>query len=73
MELPAPEVGESGKEVTRIGEKWADLQETKFGKVTQPQYILLDHNGEMLNEDASYATHKDPEDFREWLKEGEQK
>lgn len=39
----------SGKKIKTIGNKWSDLQASKYGTNSQPYYVLLDHKGEQLN------------------------
>ncbi len=72
LDLPQPEKSPfNGKMLYTTGEKWADLQSEKFGKTTQPQYVILNHRGEMLSSsDATYASHSDPDKFNEWLLQG---
>ncbi|WP_120182070.1 protein-disulfide reductase DsbD family protein [Pelobium manganitolerans] len=58
----------SGKKIKTIGNKWSDFQASRFNSNSQPYYVLLDHDGEMLNEPrgADY----DPESFADFLDEG---
>lgn len=68
--LPSPETAPDGKKLTTYGDKWANLQKRKYFSSAQPQYILIDMNEDMLNGDASYQSHGDPESFKQWLDEG---
>jgi thiol:disulfide interchange protein len=50
-ELPAGEqfVSKlSGKKIKTIGNKWSDLQAARFNANSQPYYVLLDTNGNLL-------------------------
>ena len=38
----------SGKKVRTIGNKWSDFQASTFGANSQPYYVLLDHDQELL-------------------------
>ncbi|MBR1934419.1 MAG: thioredoxin family protein [Muribaculaceae bacterium] len=56
-ELPQPiEVEENGKVVTleTVGDKWSYLQRHKFGSNSQPYYVVLDHEGQLLSGPAVY-------------------
>jgi len=57
-----------GKVKKTIGKKYADFQISKFNVNAQPYYVLLDHNGEMLNEPRAY--NKDIDAFVEFLEKG---
>jgi len=49
----------SGKKIRRVGQKWSDLQQSRFGVNAQPYYVIIDSDGEQLapaeayNEDIS--------------------
>ena len=58
----------TGKKVKSIGNKWSDFQIKKYGANAQPYYVLLDHNGDNLNEYSAY--NPNIEDYLAWLKEG---
>ncbi len=44
----------SGKLITKLGPKNADIQMSKYNKNSQPQYILLDANEDLLNQPRAY-------------------
>lgn len=52
------EVEENGKtkEITTIGKKWSYLQRSKFGKNSQPFYVILDHDGNLLTAPRAFNT-----------------
>ncbi|UKN01223.1 thioredoxin family protein [Paracrocinitomix mangrovi] len=69
--LPVAETSPfSGRKLETYGDKWADFQSQVFKKNSQPQYVILDQNGGMINSDASYRTHGSPDKFKIWLKSG---
>jgi len=49
----------SGKKIRRVGQKWSDLQQARFGVNAQPYYVIVDSEGKQLvpaqayNEDIS--------------------
>ncbi|MGB5242164.1 MAG: hypothetical protein WBN50_00995, partial [Lutimonas sp.] len=51
-----------------IGNKWSEFQIKKYGANAQPYYVLIDHNGENLNEYTAY--NPEIEEYLAWLKEG---
>ena len=38
----------SGKKIRRVGQKWSDLQASRFGTNAQPYYVVVDGNGNQL-------------------------
>lgn len=58
----------NGKKVTTIGKKWSEFQIVKYKANAQPYYVLLDHDGQNLNEYSAY--NPDIEEYLAWLKEG---
>lgn len=58
----------NGRKIKYIGAKWSDFQISKYKANAQPYYVLLDHEGNNLNEHAAYNT--DIEIYLAWLKEG---
>lgn len=56
------------KRIKTIGDKWATLQTINFQNNSQPFYVLLDHNMEMLNHTTAYTPNVD--EYFEWLKIG---
>lgn len=56
------------KKLTTVGRKWSYLQRMKFGENSQPFYVILDHEGNLLNEPRSYD--KNVGEYVKWLKEG---
>ncbi|WP_029035920.1 protein-disulfide reductase DsbD family protein [Salinimicrobium xinjiangense] len=56
------------KEIKTIGDKWATFQTLNFKNNSQPFYVLLDEDMNMLNQPVGYTP--DSDEFREWLEEG---
>ena len=56
------------KTLRTIGDKWAYLEQTKFGALTQPFYVLVDNDGNPLNGSFSYK--EDVPEFLEFLNKG---
>ena len=44
----------TGKKIKTVGNKWSDFQTTKFQTNSQPYYVVVDNNGEMLNKAVAY-------------------
>jgi len=59
-----------GKErwIRDIGDKYKYMEETLYGQSTQPLYVLLDHNGNTLNDPRGYDP--DIQAYIQWLQEG---
>lgn len=56
------------KTLRTVGDKWAYLEQTKFGALTQPFYVLVDNDGNPLNGSFSYK--EDVPEFLEFLNKG---
>jgi thiol:disulfide interchange protein len=58
----------SGKNIQTIGNKWSDFQAARFNANSQPFYVLLDNNGNLLvqPQGADY----DPKSFTRYLDSG---
>jgi thiol:disulfide interchange protein len=72
-ELPLAEqtvkmLGEKEYRIKTIGNKWSYMQASIYKTNSQPQYILLDHQENMLLPDVSYDP--DIEKYIKWLQEG---
>jgi len=68
IDMPTKEISPySGRELITWGDKWSDMQAVLYEKQTQPQYIALDKNGDMMNGDATYRSHGEGEKFAKWL------
>ncbi|MHC0447548.1 cytochrome c biogenesis protein CcdA [Flavobacterium sp. 3-218] len=58
----------TGKKLKYIGQKWSEFQTLTYKTNAQPFYVLVNHNGEALNETSAY--NPDVEDYLNWLKKG---
>lgn len=56
------------KDIETIGDKWATLQTINFQNNSQPYYVLLNHDLELLNTTNAYEPTADA--YFEWLKKG---
>jgi thiol:disulfide interchange protein DsbD len=56
------------REITDIGDRFKYLQETTYGKSSQPMYVILDHNEKPMNSPRGYNA--DKPDYVKWLDEG---
>jgi thiol:disulfide interchange protein len=59
---------ETGKEIKTVGNKWSDFQITHYKANAQPYYIVLDAEGNRLNEAVGYTP--DTAEYENWLKTG---
>lgn len=69
-ELPEKYKGENkinGDPMKTVGDKWMKMQIERYEEVTQPMYVVLDHNENNISGKANYQTHSDPADFKKWL------
>ncbi|MEC3964501.1 protein-disulfide reductase DsbD family protein [Flagellimonas halotolerans] len=58
------------KAIETIGQKWGTFQTINFNAASQPYYVLLSPNLEILNEAVQYV---DAETYEKWLKSGLEK
>lgn len=58
----------TGNKIKTIGNKWSDMQTERFGTNSQPYYVLLDAQEQMLNKPTGYDP--DIEKFIAFLDEG---
>jgi len=71
-ELPADQqtikkIGERDFKIKTIGNKWSYFQASHYQTNTQPQYILLDNNEQLLSSPISY--NPDIQNYINWLDE----
>lgn len=64
------EVTENGQthKLRTVGDKWSYLQRSKFGSNTQPFYVLLDNNGQLIN--SAYSYDEDIQKYINFLQTG---
>jgi len=58
----------SVKSITTIGDKWATLQTINFNNNSQPYYLLLNHDFELLNAPNAYEPNANA--YLDWLQQG---
>ncbi len=58
----------TGRKIKTIGNKWSDLETTRFKTNSQPYYVLVNHEGNMLTAPKGYDT--SIEGYIGFLKEG---
>lgn len=56
------------KEVVTIGNKWTDLQISRYNSNSQPLYVILDADGNDLSEPIGFTF--DVNDYKKWLEDG---
>lgn len=58
----------SGKKIKTIGNKWSDFQAAEYNANSQPFYVLLDHDGQMLVKPT--GADYNPESYLDFLDSG---
>ncbi|AWK07067.1 thiol:disulfide interchange protein [Flavobacterium crocinum] len=58
----------TGKKLKYIGQKWSEFQTLTYKTNAQPFYVLVNHEGETLNETSAY--NPDVKDYLKWLEKG---
>lgn len=58
----------TGKKIKYIGQKWSEFQTVTYKTNAQPFYVLVNNEGETLNETSAY--NPDIEDYFGWLQSG---
>lgn len=56
------------KKIKTIGDKWATMQTINFENNSQPYYVLLNHDLELLNTTITYTPNAD--EYFDWLEKG---
>jgi thiol:disulfide interchange protein len=64
-------IGKDGSELKTIGRVNKFIQETRFGTIATPLYVVVDHEGNMLS--GSWQTNKNIDGFAAFLDEGVRK
>jgi len=58
----------SNKKITLAGDKWAEMEIYKYKSNSQPYYVLISPDEELLNQPIAYEP--DPKAYLQWLREG---
>ncbi len=53
----------SGKKITTLGGKWSDFEASRFNSNSQPFYVLLDSDGNMLTDKSGAVIPPSPADY----------
>lgn len=53
----------SGKKITTLGGKWSDLEASRFNSNSQPFYVLLDSDGNLLTDKSGAQITPSPADY----------
>lgn len=56
------------KKINTVGDKWATFQTLNFRNNSQPFYVLMDTDMNLLSKPTGYTP--DPEEYLEWLSQG---
>jgi thiol:disulfide interchange protein DsbD len=70
IEMPKEEwyINKDGREVKLLGKKNTEIQTSKFGTNSQPYYVILDGNGDLLVSPKAYDLNVDS--FKQFLDAG---
>ena len=49
-------------------DRWSHLQQTRFGQLTQPLYVAISPDGQLLAKPMGFT--ESPQDFADWLRKG---
>jgi len=60
----------TGKKVVTIGNKWTDLQISRYKSNSQPLYVIIDNNGNDLKDSKPMAFNTNIEENKKWLEDG---
>lgn len=61
---------ENGNSFRMYGDVWQNLESLKFKMNSQPLYVVVDENENNLAGKATYSSHGNKEDFKQWLLTG---
>ncbi|WP_431244444.1 cytochrome c biogenesis protein CcdA [Flavobacterium sp. P21] len=59
---------ETGKNIETVGNKWSDFQIARYKANAQPYYVILDSDGNDLNQPAGYLP--DVQEYKVWSQTG---
>ncbi len=60
----------TGKQVVTIGNKWTDLQISRYKSNSQPLYVIINNNGNDLKDIKPMAFNTNIEEYKNWLENG---
>ncbi|NQY68441.1 MAG: thioredoxin family protein [Flavobacteriales bacterium] len=68
--VPTSGGGTKKKKLRTVGDRWATLEALTFQSSTQPLYVILNHNEELLTNPIGYSYGSDVDQFKAWLECG---
>ena len=70
LDKPVTVTGSDGKTTTlrTVGDRWSHLQQTRFGQLTQPLYVAISPDGQLLAKPMGFT--ESAQDFADWLRKG---
>ena len=68
LDQPIASKTRAGKQLTTIGQKWAEFQAVRFKANSQPFYVILDSDGKQLGKPIAYTP--DADVYYQWLQIG---
>lgn len=60
----------TGKQVITIGNKWTDLQISRYKSNSQPLYVIIDNEGNDIEGVTPMAFNTNIEEYKKWLEDG---
>lgn len=60
----------NGDPLRNIGELWKKMEIERYGEITQPMYVIIDHNENNISGKANYDSHGNVSLFKGWLEKG---
>lgn len=68
--LESPITTEDGKVLKTVGDKWMYMEEKRYGQTSQPLYVVVDHEEEMIGPTMTYDTEADLTGrYKKWLED----
>ena len=70
LDKPVTVTGSDGKTTTlrTVGDRWSHLQQTRFGQLTQPLYVAISPDGQLLAKPMGFT--ESAQGFADWLRKG---
>ncbi len=60
----------TGKQVVNIGNKWTDLQISRYKSNSQPLYVIIDNEGNDLEGTTPMSFNSNIDEYKKWLEKG---
>ncbi len=70
LDKPVTVTDSDGKTTTlrTVGDRWSHLQQTRFGQLTQPLYVAISPDGQLLAKPMGFT--ESAQGFADWLRKG---